>query len=593
MATRLISTEISIKNEAEFRRQISAVNNSLKSMRSEMKLLDAQYEGQTDSTEYLTKKQKLLKEQYDQQEEKVRALSAMLESARSAYDENSSVVTRYKTQLDNATIELLKMKREVKEVSDAMESASKATISADKQIAVFDETLRDAGESADDTAGSVSNFGDATKDLGDNADQGADGLGGFAKALSQLQDAAKRGDIGGVVSALSSMKGLLAGAAIVKGLQEVAGAITDIVESTYEFRQITGTLQTSAEEAGYAWEYTSGLYREAFSVFGDDQISATVVANLQAMKMSTQELDFMLKLAEGAWETYGDSIPVDSLAESINETANAGKVTGTFADVLNWAKISEDEFNEELAKIPDSASRANLMMMTMANSGLADTADAWKENNKDIVEYNQKQLELKEATAQLGEALSPVAGLFTDLKITGVEALTSIIDAATGVVEKIREMKQEYNEWRSNIPVIGSVYDKLVTNYRSSSDYKPGIWDRLFYGPDGSHAGGLDYVPYDGYIAELHQGEAVLTSGEANFLRDAMASSRVLGSGRRSAGAAATGSGSSVGTAPKVYDLTIPVELTIDGATFARKEYKYRIAEDNRRGTPLSGKGVR
>ena len=110
---------------------------------------------------------------------------------------------------------------------------------------------------------------------------------------------------------------------------------------------------------------------------------------------------------------------------------------------------------------------------------------------------------------------------------------------------------------------------------------------------NGSHAGGLDYVPYDGYVAELHQGEAVLTSGEANFLRDAMASSRVLGGGRRSAGAAATGSGSSGSTSPKVYDLTIPVELTIDGATFARKEYKYRIAEDNRRGTPLSGKGVR
>lgn len=31
---------------------------------------------------------------------------------------------------------------------------------------------------------------------------------------------------------------------------------------------------------------------------------------------------------------------------------------------------------------------------------------------------------------------------------------------------------------------------------------------------DGSHAGGLDYVPYDGYIAELHKGERILTAGE-------------------------------------------------------------------------------
>ena len=32
---------------------------------------------------------------------------------------------------------------------------------------------------------------------------------------------------------------------------------------------------------------------------------------------------------------------------------------------------------------------------------------------------------------------------------------------------------------------------------------------------NGSHAGGLAYVPFDGYIAELHKGERVLTASEA------------------------------------------------------------------------------
>ena len=35
----------------------------------------------------------------------------------------------------------------------------------------------------------------------------------------------------------------------------------------------------------------------------------------------------------------------------------------------------------------------------------------------------------------------------------------------------------------------------------------------------GSHAGGLRYVPFDGYIAELHQGEQVLTAAEASVYR--------------------------------------------------------------------------
>ena len=37
--------------------------------------------------------------------------------------------------------------------------------------------------------------------------------------------------------------------------------------------------------------------------------------------------------------------------------------------------------------------------------------------------------------------------------------------------------------------------------------------------PDGSHAGGLDYVPFDGYRAILHKGERIQTSAEAALYR--------------------------------------------------------------------------
>ena len=39
---------------------------------------------------------------------------------------------------------------------------------------------------------------------------------------------------------------------------------------------------------------------------------------------------------------------------------------------------------------------------------------------------------------------------------------------------------------------------------------------------DGSHASGLDYVPFDGYIAELHKGERVQTADEANDWRSGL-----------------------------------------------------------------------
>lgn len=38
--------------------------------------------------------------------------------------------------------------------------------------------------------------------------------------------------------------------------------------------------------------------------------------------------------------------------------------------------------------------------------------------------------------------------------------------------------------------------------------------------PDGSHAGGLDYVPFDNYLSILHEGESVLTAEEARVWRN-------------------------------------------------------------------------
>lgn len=44
-------------------------------------------------------------------------------------------------------------------------------------------------------------------------------------------------------------------------------------------------------------------------------------------------------------------------------------------------------------------------------------------------------------------------------------------------------------------------------------------------GSDGSHAGGMDYVPYNNYIANLHRGEMVLTADEADSYRRGKGSS--------------------------------------------------------------------
>ena len=618
MAVRQITTEISIKNEAEFRKQMKAVNNSLSGMKSEMAKVSAEFDGQANSAEALRKKQAILQQQYDQQKEKVQALARMLESAKSAYDENSDVVLSYQRQLNTATVELIKFDRELKNT---------------------DKYLDEAAQSADGTASSIDEFGKAVKDAGD---EGSDGMGQLKEAFGQLGEAAKSGDINGVVAALGSMKGVLVGGAAVAGAKALADGIINITESTKEYRTILGTLEVSSKQAGYTQEQTTEIYKKFQAVLGDTQKAATATANLQALGLSQENLRIIMEQAIGAWATYGDSIPIDSLSESINETVQVGKVTGVFADALNWAGTSEDEFNERLAACADTTERANLVLQQLSEQGLQATGQAWVENNQDIIAANTAQEAMNESMAQLGEALQPASSFLleygaalVDVAADGVNALSSLVEwfdnlfnaqqKATQASFEAIDSQYSLADYQANglVSWSGGTYNEKTKQWEgmtskidyaaakrmqdagtftraagvSKSDALQRGWsfssvsDLLKRRVNGSHANGLDYVPFDGYVAELHQGEAVLTSGEASFLRSAMAAGRTLGGNRRSNRAVSDSDTGGSGGTPKVYDLTIPVELTIDGATFARKEYKYRIAEDNRRGVSLAGRG--
>lgn len=618
MAVRQITTEISIKNEAEFRKQMKAVNNSLSGMKSEMAKVSAEFDGQANSAEALRKKQAILQQQYDQQKEKVQALARMLESAKSAYDENSDVVLSYQRQLNTATVELIKFDRELKNT---------------------DKYLDEAAQSADGTASSIDEFGKTVKDAGK---EGSDGMGQLKEAFGQLGEAAKSGDINGVVAALGSMKGVLVGGAAVAGAKALADGIINITESTKEYRTILGTLETSSKQAGYTQEQTTEIYKKFQAVLGDTQKAATATANLQALGLSQENLRVIVEQAIGAWATYGDSIPIDSLSESINETVQVGKVTGVFADALNWAGTSEDEFNERLAACADTTERANLVLQQLSEQGLQATGQAWVENNQDIIAANTAQEAMNESMAQLGEALQPASSFLleygaalVDVAADGVNALSSLVEwfdnlfnaqqKATQASFEAIDSQYSLADYQANglVSWSGGTYNEKTKQWEgmtskidyaaakrmqdagtftraagvSKSDALQRGWsfssvsDLLKRRVNGSHANGLDYVPFDGYVAELHQGEAVLTSGEASFLRSAMAAGRTLGGSRRNSRAVSDSDTGGSGGAPKVYDLTIPVELTIDGATFARKEYKYRIAEVDRRGVSLAGRG--
>ena len=476
MATRTIATRLTLEGEKEYKKELGEVNQEIGLLSDKMKRADAEFRGQANSIEALTTKNDLLREAQQKQIDKIAKLQTAIEDCGEAYGENDEAVMRFKRQLEKAETDLI-------DLNDELSSNERY--------------LDEARTSADKCAKSIDEYGKQVKDA--------------AKATDDFNGAGGgKGGIGNLIGQLGSLKKMLVGGAVVAGLKATSDAIIGIVDETEEYRKIMGTLEASSQAAGYTAEQTAESYEYLYGVLGDTQTAATTVANLQAIGLAQGDLRGMIDSVIGAWATYGDSIPIDGLAESVNETIQAGKVTGTFADVLNWAGVSEDEFNAKLAAANDSAERAQIVLNQLANQGLPETAKEWRDANEDIVAYNESQMKLDEAMGQLGETLAPVAAGLKDVFAEGVYAAA---DAVAWLIEKIQGAIQWLKDLNDRISNSEEWKDFTTGEHTPSSDYQA-LLDS--YKIDGSHAAGLYRVPYDGYVAELHRGERVLTSGEAD-----------------------------------------------------------------------------
>lgn len=476
MATRTIATRLTLEGEKEYKKELGKVNQEIGLLSDKMKRADAEFRGQANSIEALTTKNDLLREAQQKQIDKIAKLQTAIEDCGEAYGENDEAVMRFKRQLEKAETDLI-------DLNDELSSNERY--------------LDEARTSADKCAKSIDEYGKQVKDA--------------AKATDDFNGAGGgKGGIGNLIGQLGSLKKMLVGGAVVAGLKAASDAIIGIVDETEEYRKIMGTLETSSQVAGYTAEQTAESYEYLYGVLGDTQTAATTVANLQAIGLEQSDLRDMIDSVIGAWATYGDSIPIDSLSEAINETIQTGKVTGTFADVLNWAGESEDDFNEKLAAANTSSERAQIVLNQLANQGLPETAKAWRDANEDIVAYNESQLKLDKAMGELGETLAPVAAGLKDVFAEGVYAAA---DAVAWLIEKIQTAIDWLKDLNDRISNSKEWKEFTAAESTPASDYQA-LLDS--YKIDGSHAEGLYRVPYDGYVAELHRGERVLTSGEAD-----------------------------------------------------------------------------
>lgn len=236
--------------------------------------------------------------------------------------------------------------------------------------------------------------------------------------------------------------GLITGAATA-----AAGALSALESATEEYRIAQGKLNTAFEAAGYSAEAAQQSYNAFYGILGDIDTATEASQLLAKLAENEEDIATWTDIAAGVYGTFGDSLPIEGLIEAANETAKVGTVTGTLADALNWAGISEDDFNIALSECTDEAGRNQLIMQTL--SGTYDEAsDAFYRNNEALVASRNAQAKVDASLAKLGSAVSNVK---TRLMGEFLPSISSVVDGLAGLLSGAEGAEQAFSSAIGNL----------------------------------------------------------------------------------------------------------------------------------------------
>lgn len=206
-----------------------------------------------------------------------------------------------------------------------------------------------------------------------------------------------------------------------------AGAFLGLAESTREARENMGKLETGFTTAGHSAEDAKNTYTELYGILGDDGQATEAAAHLAKLTNNEKELATWTDIATGVYATFGDSLPIENLTEAANETAKTGAITGGLADALNWAGVSEDEFQASLDKCSTEQERQALITETL-NGLYSDAAKKYREVNGDIIDAQKATASLNSAMAELGAIAEPIVTKLKQLAADLLQQITPFVE---------------------------------------------------------------------------------------------------------------------------------------------------------------------
>lgn len=304
---------------------------------------------------------------------------------------------------------------------EAMESAYNDLVKQGKQNTKEAQNLATAINNQQakvkETKKNIDFYSDSLKELKAAGVDSKDALEKLNKQNKELKDNAK--ELGG---------NILKGAAV--GVAGIAAAcigaikgLSNLVEETKELRTQLGQLETAFAANDLSAKAAEKTYNELYSVLGDSGKATEASMHLAQIAKDEQELETWTNILTGAYARFGDSLPIENIAEGAQTTLTLNQANAGMVDALEFAGLNVDDFNAQLQGLNTEEEKSAFITDTL-NDIYGASAEKYKEVNKDVIAANDAQNKYNQAMADIATKAQPA---ITTFKLAMVEVLQTIL----------------------------------------------------------------------------------------------------------------------------------------------------------------------
>lgn len=469
MATRTAGAKVVLDGENEYKQALTSLNDGNRVLASEMKKLQAEYKGNSDSVEFLTKKGDLLNRQLLDQKEKVEVMRQALENAAKKYGEGSEQAMKWQTELNNAEATQYNLQHAIEENNQAIENQG--------------NVWGKVGEIMEDLAGK----------MGIKIPDGA------KKALSGME-----GMSAGTVAAMTAA--VTAVAALVKAVTELhemtiqtAADVDELVTSS----MTTGIATKTLQEMKYAEELidvsvdtiSGSLTRLTRNMADANSGSEEMAAKFAALGVSiTDATTGQLRPAEDVFyelidalgniqnQTERDAAAMDILGKSAQELnplilQGSGALKDLAAEAEAAGYVLDESQIKKLAEVDDSYQRVQLTMEALRKQMSADFAPA----SKEAMDLFSNLVTKAGAALERSGLITNLASIITSL----VDILETGADIASGI--------PGFNNQLSVLKVTLGAVAQFVALIADAADVVGGLF-QVITGSGGGRMAGLERI---------------------------------------------------------------------------------------------------